>query len=141
MHDQIIDEIARNLIPGKPLLVMGPHGTGKLERVTHAISKLERVKYTCHQSIQHGLMGYDYNTWAETVPPHGVMVFDSLRHPHPDFIVFILTQMRNPNRIIVLTDSTCPVILANRCSIIKITTEQHLKSYYESIGYAPHLHG
>jgi hypothetical protein len=142
MHDQIIDEIASNLIPGKPLLVMGPHGTGKLERVTHAIAKLEQVKYTCHQSIQHGLMCYDYNKWADTVPPYGVMVFDSLRNPHPNFMVFILTQMRDPNRIVVLTDVRCPIILAGRCSkIIEVSTEKHLKSYYESIGYAPHLHG
>lgn len=130
-QDKFVTEIKNNLLPGKTLLVNGPYGTAKFERVTAAIKDAGLKQYTCHLSIWHEMLGYDLNKWAKEIPGNGVMVFDYLRLPSPDKVEFILTQMKNPDRIIVLTGKSCPLPIANRCAkIITISTEEHLKAYF-----------
>lgn len=127
--DNKIIEIKNKLIPGKPLLVMGPHGTGKFERTKLAIKAANLVTYACDLSIGHNLLGFDINEWAKTLTGNGVMVFKWLTNPPPDSVHFIVNQMKNPDRIIVLTGKSCPYVVASKCAnIVTISTEEHLKS-------------
>jgi hypothetical protein len=131
MPDKFVNEIKNNLLPGKALLVNGPYGNAKFERVTLAIKAAGLKQYTCHLSIWHELLGYSLSKWAKEMPGNGVMVFDYLTNPPPDKVEFILTQMKNPDRIIVLTGKSCPFVIASRCAkIITISTEDHLKAFF-----------
>lgn len=141
--DSKVIEIKSKLIPGKPLLVVGNYGTGKLERTIHAIESLGLKKHLCFMDlIDYDFpWGFDIKQWAKSSHDSDVMVFDGMHRADSRYHEFILTQMKNPDRIVVLIGNTCPLAMAMKCSLVTISTEEHLKLYFESIGYAPHLHG
>lgn len=128
-------EIKDKLIPGKPLLVIGNYGVGKLERTLLAIKSADLFSHVVHMDLIH----YEYNQsfdikkWAKSVYGNGVMVFDGIHRTDPRYYEFILTQMANPERIVVLLGNTCPLAIAMKCNLVTISTEEHIKLFLERL--------
>lgn len=127
--DKFVSLIKDNLLRGKPLLIVGPYGTAKLERTVKAIEASDLSRRLCFMDLLDYDFpnGFDIKQWAKGSHDNEVMVFDGMQKADPRYIEFILTQMKNPDRIVVLIGTTCPLVVAMKCNLITISTEEHIK--------------
>lgn len=103
--------------PGKPLLITGPYGCGKLTAAMMAVKSLG-LEY---KLIHFGLCGNDnylvneIKSILQSLYNNTVIIFDEIQYVN-NFSVYsdlIVNQMSNPERRVILTGTHCNNLAIN----------------------------
>jgi len=131
-QERAVKLIQENIKPGKPLMVLGLTGCGKYELTRKAIEKLEFIPYTFFilgaNHDPNNELGYSdsYETFIQSIPGNGVLVFDGIDSANPKWMQHFLTEAKHPDRPVVFVGTgnrNVSMILAMQCKILKFTND------------------
>ena len=115
-----IELIKNNLKPGKPLMVIGPHGCGKLASVRAAVSQLSYKEKLVFLAMTDEFDLYITKLLKPSFS-NEVLIID-MEYAKPNIYQYLFEAARNPDRIIVFVDAKCDSLaLAGRCKLLKYT--------------------
>ena len=120
-----IELFKSHIKPGKPLMVLGPYGCGKLELTKCATRQLGLKEYCIHLEFNYGTFPDEYSvSFIKKIPGDGVLLFDGIQHASPVWQAEMLKSIKHPDRPVVLVGTKTPsYILADKCKIIQCNDE------------------